>query len=39
MKRIGFTPREKLDMLAFLRALTDSTFLTDPRFSNPWSHR
>ena len=39
MKRIGFTPREKLDMLAFLRALTDSMFLTDPRFSNPWSHR
>jgi cytochrome c peroxidase len=39
MKRIGFTPREKLDMLAFLRALTDSTFLTDPRFSNPWSKR
>ena len=39
MKRIGFTPRETQDMLAFLRSLTDSTFLTDPRFSNPWTTR
>jgi cytochrome c peroxidase len=39
MKRIGFTPREKQDMLAFLRSLTDSAFLTDPRFSNPWNSR
>ena len=27
---------EKSDLIAFLRSLTDSTFLTDPRFSNPW---
>lgn len=39
MKRIGFTPREKLDMLAFLRALTDSSFLSDTTLSNPWSKR
>ena len=39
MKRIGFTPREKQDMLAFLRSLTDSTFLTDTTLSNPWSKK
>ena len=27
---------EKTDLVAFLHALTDSTFLTDRRFSNPW---
>jgi cytochrome c peroxidase len=34
----GFTITggEKSDLIAFLRSLTDSTFLTDPRFSNPW---
>ena len=34
----GFTitADEKSDLIAFLRSLTDSTFLTDPRFSNPW---
>ena len=34
----GFTitDAEKSDLIAFLRSLTDSTFLTDPRFSNPW---
>jgi cytochrome c peroxidase len=34
----GFTisADEKADLIAFLRSLTDSTFLTDPRFSNPW---
>ena len=34
----GFTisAGEKSDLIAFLRSLTDSTFLTDPRFSNPW---
>jgi cytochrome c peroxidase len=35
---IGFTlsERDRADVLAFLDALTDETFLTDPRFSNPW---
>lgn len=34
----GFTisAQEKADLVAFLRALTDSTFLTSNRFSNPW---
>lgn len=34
----GFTlsSGERADLLALLRSLTDSTFLTDPRFSNPW---
>jgi cytochrome c peroxidase len=27
---------EKADVIAFLRSLTDSTFLTKPRLSNPW---
>lgn len=27
---------EKQDVVAFLKSLTDETFLTDPRFSNPW---
>jgi cytochrome c peroxidase len=35
----GFTltPQEKRDVIAFLRSLTDSVFLTDPRFANPWN--
>jgi cytochrome c peroxidase len=34
----GFTltPRERADLLAFLRSLTDEQFLNDPRFANPW---
>jgi cytochrome c peroxidase len=34
----GFTisDAEKSDLIAFLRSLTDSTFLTNPRFTNPW---
>lgn len=34
----GFTitAAEKADLIAFLRSLTDSTFLTTPRLSNPW---
>lgn len=30
------TDQEKADIIAFLEALTDPTFLTDPRFSDPW---
>ena len=30
------TPQDRADLVAFLRALTDSTFLTDRRFTNPW---
>lgn len=28
--------QERSDLVAFLRTLTDSTFLTDRRFTNPW---
>lgn len=35
---VGFelTTEEKQALLAYLRALTDSTFLSDPRHANPW---
>ena len=34
----GFTltDQERADLLAFLESLTDQTFLTDPRLTNPW---
>jgi cytochrome c peroxidase len=34
----GFTltDQERMDLLAFLNALTDQTFLTDPKFANPF---
>lgn len=34
----GFTltDQEREDLIAFLEALTDETFITDPRFSNPF---
>ncbi len=34
----GFTlsAQDRADVLAFLESLTDSTFLTEPRFANPW---
>ncbi len=34
----GFTltSEERDDLLAFLDSLTDQSFLTDPRFANPW---
>lgn len=31
------TPEETADMLAFLNSLTDEQFITDPRFSDPFS--
>ncbi|MBT9393861.1 cytochrome-c peroxidase [Hymenobacter sp. NST-14] len=34
--RLDLTAQEKTQLLAFLRTLTDSTFLTDKRFSNPF---
>jgi cytochrome c peroxidase len=36
----GFTltPEEKAEVLAFLEALTDTAFVTDPRFSDPALH-
>lgn len=37
VKGFELTPGEREDVLAFLRALTDESFLTDPRFADPWS--
>ncbi|MFQ3646302.1 MAG: MbnH family di-heme enzyme [Anaerolineae bacterium] len=31
------TPEETADLVAFLQALTDETFITDPRFSDPFA--
>jgi cytochrome c peroxidase len=36
VKGFTLTPRERRDVMAFLTSLTDSTFLTDPRFSDPF---
>ncbi len=36
VRPMGLTPQEKRDLVAFLRSLTDSAFLRDPRFGNPW---
>jgi len=33
----SMTAREKRDVIAFLNALTDSAFIRDRRFANPWS--
>ncbi len=35
----GFTlsDNDRADLLAFLESLTDESFTTDPRFSNPWA--
>lgn len=30
------TPEEKADLIAFLEALTDHSFINNPRFANPW---
>jgi cytochrome c peroxidase len=35
----AITAEEKADLLAFLEALTDEGFLTDPRFANPFPAR
>ncbi|MBU3887475.1 di-heme enzyme [Methylosinus sporium] len=34
--KIDLSPQEKADLLAFLKALTDESLLTSPRFSDPW---
>ncbi|MCD0487793.1 cytochrome-c peroxidase [Pedobacter sp. MC2016-14] len=33
---LKLVPKEKKALLAFLNTLTDSTFITDPKFSNPF---
>ncbi len=32
----SITEAEKRDLIEFLKSLTDESFLTDPRFSDPW---
>lgn len=34
--RLGLTSSEKKDIIAFLHTLTDSTFVTNPAFANPF---
>jgi len=36
-QRLRLSIQDKNDLLAFLRMLTDSTFITDKRFSNPFN--
>ena len=36
MKPIALTPRNRADLIEFLRSLTDEQLLHDPRFANPW---
>lgn len=36
-RRLNLTAAQKASLVAFLRTLTDSTFLTSPRFANPFA--
>jgi cytochrome c peroxidase len=36
-RRLGLTPIEKKALVAFLKTLTDETYLKDPKFSDPFS--
>lgn len=36
MHKINLTAQNRIDLLAFLRSLTDEELLHDSRFSNPW---
>jgi cytochrome c peroxidase len=33
---ISFTQQEKDDLIAYMKALTDTKFITNPAYSNPW---
>lgn len=35
--RFAFDAKDKAALVAFMKTLTDETFLTDPRFSDPWT--
>jgi cytochrome c peroxidase len=35
-RRLNLSPSDKAALVAFLKALTDQTFITDPRFSDPF---
>ena len=36
VSRIDLTEQEKADLISFLKTLTDASFLSDPRFADPW---
>ena len=36
-KKLGLSANDKVALVAFLKTLTDSTFLTAPRFANPFA--
>jgi len=36
MKGFTLSPGERADLRAFLESLTDASFTTEPRYSNPW---
>jgi cytochrome c peroxidase len=36
VKSFELSPQERLDLLNFLKSLTDRTLLKDPRFADPW---
>ncbi|MBK8148776.1 MAG: di-heme enzyme [Acidobacteria bacterium] len=37
VRGFNLTQQEKLDLIAFLKSLTDEEFITNPKFSNPWN--
>ena len=37
VRRFDLSPGQVADLLAFLRSLTDGSFVTDPAFGNPWA--
>lgn len=37
LKPFTISDQEKADLIAFLESLTDDTFITDPRFADPWN--
>jgi cytochrome c peroxidase len=39
LKSFPISDEEKADIIAFLESLTDHDFITDPRFSDPWTER
>jgi len=39
LRKFQLSSQEKKDVLNFLRSLTDTTFLSDPRLSDPWDRK
>ena len=38
-KPLALTPQDKADLIAFLKTLTDSAFLTNPAFADPFTQK